>query len=204
MNASIPDRPVGGPGSAELLQRWQEKGSTDDLDQLLRIEVRVLRERILHRYGNLMRPSAGATDLAQEAVLRWLKASGNARFPTPAALRSYLLQAAWRLLVRRMHCPGRSILVMSLDSKVAFRRDQETGTALRQAEAEERSSALDLALNLLHPADQEILDLYYFQGLGQSPLAERLGVEEASVRKRLQRARHALADKLRRWEQLIA
>ena len=63
--------------------------------------------------------------------------------------------------------------------------------------------ALELALNLLKPEDQEILELVYFR---QKPVAEaatQLGVARAAVEMRLTRARRRLATKLADWSELI-
>ena len=67
----------------------------------------------------------------------------------------------------------------------------------------ERSLALDLALNLLRPAEREILRLAYLERLGIEGAAGRLGIGRDAAKMRLVRARRELARKLCRWEEAI-
>src|SRR5262245_48372238 len=87
--------------AAELLSRWQGDGDRDALDELLRIEVGILRRR-LRAAGRSPRGSVSASDVAQEAVLGLLRVRTAPRFDDPRALRSYLWRAAVRRLGLRM------------------------------------------------------------------------------------------------------
>ena len=58
--------------SQRLLERWQQGGDVDALDELLRNEVQALAVRLRSRGRGMLRPSTSASDLAQEAVLRML------------------------------------------------------------------------------------------------------------------------------------
>ena len=67
----------------------------------------------------------------------------------------------------------------------------------------DRSMALDVAVNLLMPAERAILDLVYFKQFDIAAAAERLGVTKEAANMRLVRARRALAEKLSDWDDLI-
>ena len=58
---------------------------------------------------------------------------------------------------------------------------------------ENRQEALELALNLLKPEDQEILELVYFRHQPVGEAATKLGVARAAIEMRLTRARRRLA-----------
>ncbi len=184
----------------ELLRRWQDDGDTDALDALLRTEIGALKDLIRARGGNLMSGSAGASDLAQEAVLKLLELESAPTFTDPRALRGYLWTTAWRLLLQRVRRPYR-------------RRRQIDPAASSQLPAEwivdptagagEEFSALDLAMNLL-PADaRDLLHAVYFDGRAVNELAEAAGVSDSAMKMRLMRARRALASRLAAWEDAI-
>lgn len=91
--------------SADLLRRWQEHEDRAALDELLRIEIGILKARIRRQGAQLVEPAASASDVAQEAVLRVLELETPPHFETPQALRAYLWTAAWRLLLARLRRP---------------------------------------------------------------------------------------------------
>ena len=80
--------PEGERGRA-LLARWQQSADVDALDELLRGEVVELARKLRARVGAFS-ASASAADLAQEAVLRWLRLDVPARFDDVDGLRAYL------------------------------------------------------------------------------------------------------------------
>ena len=67
----------------------------------------------------------------------------------------------------------------------------------------DRNVALELAVNLLEPDEQEILDLVYFRDLGIEGAAQQLGVNHGAAKMRLVRARRSLAKRLEGWTDLI-
>src|SRR5690242_15439230 len=87
-----------------LLRRWQEQGDIDALDELLYVEVSVLKSRLRGRSAG---SPVSASDIAQEAIARFLDVDGVPRFDHPRALRAYLWTAAWRLLAKRLRTPER-------------------------------------------------------------------------------------------------
>lgn len=195
-----PDSPPGDEARA-LLERWQRDQDRDALDRLLRLEIRALADRLRHRAGRQLRPSVSASDLVQEAVLRMLRRKEAPQFEAPEQMRAYLWKSAWRLLLNRLE--RRPVHRLSqIESK-------EVGSQLAVSagplgiEDEERNLALDLAMNLLPPDDQEILRLFYFEHLDIPTAAERLGVQRGAAEMRLTRARRRLASKLLDWADVI-
>ena len=189
--------------SARLLERWQRDGDPDALDELLRIEVDLLRGRIRRRGGNLLSPSLSSTDVAQEAVLGLIRVREPPSFEAPAALRAYLWRSAWRLLGAHFQRTGRRPARLDPASSQVAATAFATSGGLAEVEADDRAMALDLALNLLEPQAREILDRVYFRQMGVEAAARELGITEEAAKKRLARARRKLAEKLGDWSELV-
>ncbi len=189
--------------SATLLERWQTTGDTDALDDLLRIELGVLRSRLRRKAKGLLRPSMSATDVAQEAVVRMLRVRDKPHFDDSRELRAYLWKAAWRLLRHRLRKRRHALVRLDQDTSSTLRSSLQATTGPESAERRERSVALNLTLNLLRPHEREVLDLVYFQEQGIDGAAKRLGITSDAAKMRLVRARRKLATKLRHWTDLI-
>ncbi len=187
----------------QLLEQWQSANDVYALEQLLRVEVALLKARITKRGKGLIRPSQGVSDVAQEAILGMLRSSRRPRFENPVAFRAYLWKAAWRLLLRRLKKPGLNTIPMNARSSWALGRGLETTGGLGDIDRGERAVALDLALTLLPDTDRAILDLVYFQGLEIEEAADALDITRAAADMRLFRARQKLAKKLMDWNDLI-
>ena len=197
----ISDRPL--DPSAALLARWQENGDRDALDEMLRVEIGILKSRILAQGKAAPNSSMSVSDVAQDAVMRLLRVDPAPRFDTPDALRAYLWLSAWRLLAGQLRRPGQEPFRIDasrsgpLDGALATRGGQTT------VDRRDRNVALELAVNLLEPGEQEILDLVYFRDLGIEGAARQLGVETGAAKMRLVRARRSLAKRLEGWTDLI-
>jgi RNA polymerase sigma-70 factor (ECF subfamily) len=188
--------------SLPLLRRWQEAGDVEALDELLRIEVRALAVRLRHRGRGLLRPSASASDLAQEAVFRLLRLEHAPEFKDERELRAYLWTAAWRLLINR----GRARVQSAVPLSQAHSGDMglaRTGGVVSQAERADQNAALIVVMNLLRDEDREVLDLVYFQHLDVAEAARRLGIQRAAAEMRLSRARRRLAEKMVGWAEVV-
>src|SRR5262245_2746520 len=99
--AALPPAPLGRAGSlaampgsfdpadpsAEPLRKWQEEGDLEALNQLLRVEIGVLKHMIRGKKFAGLGASASASDIAQEAVLGFLKAQTPPSFSDSRALR---------------------------------------------------------------------------------------------------------------------
>jgi RNA polymerase sigma factor (sigma-70 family) len=190
------------PGSQDLLRRWQAEGDVDALDELLRTEVRAIKDLISARGRDLMSSSASASDIAQEAVLRMLQLESVPTFSDPNALRGYLWVTAWRLLLQRVRRPYRRKKKIDVGASSQLPPElivqPEAG-----AESAEAASALELALNLLPQDDRDLLHLVYFDDRRIADVAREKDLSESAVKMRLLRARRALAARLAAWEEVI-
>ena len=190
------------PGVA-LLRRWQEQGDHDALDELLRLEIAVLKNRLRSKGLRVAGDPVSVSDIAQETVVRFLEVNTAPRFDSPGKLRGYLWIAAWRLLVQRLQKAERHALRIDEMESWNLERGLSTNGGLATLDEHERSVALDLALNLLKPGERDILRLVYLERLGIEGAAEKLGVARDAAKMRLVRARRELAKKLCRWEEMI-
>jgi RNA polymerase sigma factor (sigma-70 family) len=187
---------------AALLERWQADGDVDALDELLRAEVDGLARRLRGRAGDALSASTSASDLVQEAVLRWLRLDAAPRFDDVRGLRGYLWTAAWRLLVNRVGRPG-AALRLTPDESMTLSGVFSTTGGLGALAAEEQRTALEVVVNLLRPEDRECLGLVYFQGLPIEDAALRAGVSRGAFDMRLMRARARLAERLVDWADVV-
>lgn len=187
---------------AGLLQRWQESHDVDALDQLLRSEVDGLARRLRAR-GGANSVTMSASDLAQEAVLRWLRLDEPPRFDDVRALRAYLWTAAWRLLVNRAQRADRGVVRLSSDDSMLLSGAFAVSGGLGALAADEQRTALEVVVNLLRPEDRESLGLVYFQGLSIEEAARRAGVSRGAFDMRLLRARQRLAERLVDWADVV-
>jgi RNA polymerase sigma-70 factor (ECF subfamily) len=189
--------------SARWLERWQQEGDVDALDELLRIEVHALAVRLRNRGRGLLRPSTSASDLAQEAVLRMLRLDEAPEFNDARELRAYLWTAAWRLLLNRGQARGRSAVPLSRAPSADIGLVLQGGGGVSEAERSEEHAALNVVMNLLRDEDREVLELVYFQHRDIGRVAEQLGLQRAAAEMRLSRARRRLAEKMVGWADVV-
>jgi RNA polymerase sigma-70 factor (ECF subfamily) len=187
----------------EHLRAWQEEGDLEALDALLRCEIRILKAMLRKRGGSLLQTSLAATDVAHEAVLGLLRVRTVPHFDSPLALRGYLWKAAWRLLMQHLRHRERKPSRIDGPASPEFDRFLATTGGMKKAQASDRATALDLAMNLLRPQDREILVLVYFQDLDIPEAARKIGIAVDAANMRLVRARRRLAEKLSGWAELI-
>lgn len=200
-----PEDPGGDPDaeSRKLLARWQEGGDEDALDQLLRAEVDALARKLRARAGGAISGSMSASDLAQEAVMRFLRLEDAPDFDDPRALRAYLWTSAWRLLINRLQRPGRELVRLSDSETTSLSGVFGASGGIGALERDEQRTALELVVNLLKPEDRESLRLVYFQGLPIEEAARRAGVTRGAFDMRLMRARTRLAERLVDWSDVV-
>lgn len=200
-----PDSPADEPEdpSSPLLSRWQEEGDPEALDRLLRLEVGVLKDMIQRRGRGMLGASVGVTDVAQEAVLGLLRVNTAPSFENPKALRAYLWKSAWRLLLHRLKKRRAASLDLTGTSSSAMEGFLATTGGMSGVENNDRSLALQVAMNLLKPAERDILHLVYFQHLDIPTAAKKLKTSKDAANMRLVRARRSLAQRLSDWTELI-
>ncbi len=204
-NASSSSRPSSADPSADLLHRWQDEADLDALDDLLRREVSILKELIQRKARGMLRPSAGATDVAHESVLALLKVKEPPAFDDPRALRAYLWKSAWRLLMQRMRRPRAAALLRP----EAVASLSENATVLRlggmgRLDHEERMVATRVAMTLLKDEERRLLEHFYFDEWPIAKAATELGISEEAAAMRLSRARRRLAQRLVAWHDAVA
>lgn len=93
------------------------------------------------------------------------------------SLRSYLIAIADRKAIRKYRENQRQWLASELSR-------MEAGELINR----ERTAALRQAIQQLSPLDRQILELKYFYGYTAREIANHLGMEHETVKKRLQRA----------------
>lgn len=189
--------------SLQWLQRWQQDGDVDALDQLLRIEVRALAVRLRNRGRGMLRPSTSASDLAQEAIFRMLRLEDAPQFEDPRQMRAYLWSAAWRLLINRQRAGGHSAVPLSRAQSADMGLVLERGGGASEAERADQNAALNVVMNLLRDQDRELLELVYFQHVAIEQVAKQLGIQRAAAEMRLSRARRRLAEKMVGWSEVV-
>ncbi len=190
----------------EYLRRWQESGDRDALDHLLRIEVLSLKSGLRRSRRAGASPSASASDIAQQAVAQFLRASDRSKsdqrplFDHPRALRAFLWTTALRLL--KDHARRRRVDVVHFDRKAASSANPFEPSASGGLGAVERADLhvkLGVLVNLLGDADREVMKLHYFDGLEIPEIAARLSIAASAVHQRLVRARKNLRERLASW-----
>lgn len=196
-DSRAPDDP-----SAEWLRRWQAAGDREALDALLQSEVDALKRHLQGRGGRLP-PALSASDVAQEAVLNLVKVREAPNFQEPAALRAYLWKSALRLLAAHYERAGARFERLDASASRSAGTALATTGGLGAVEAEERALALEFALHLLEPDEQQLLRLFYFEQVPLEQIAERLSVNYETAKKRLSRARGRLALKLGDWSERL-
>lgn len=189
--------------SALLLRRWQDQGDREALDELLRLEITLLRDRLRRRGAGDIAPDLSSSDFAQQSVMGLLRVRESPRFDEPAALRAYLWRSALRLLAAHAERAGQFDARLDASSSQALASALATTGGFASVERGERAAALELALQLLEPHEREILSLVYFEALSVQDAASRLGLGEEAAKKRVARARRRLAEKLGDWSELI-
>jgi RNA polymerase sigma factor (sigma-70 family) len=189
--------------SSELLRGWQERGDRAALEELLWIEIGLLKGRLRRQGSRASDASISVSDVAQEVVIRALEVEPAPRFDHPNALRSYLWTAARRLLAEHLRRGKAS--TQPLDGSPAGQLDQalQTSGGLEGVESRDRADALSVALLLLEPEDRELLELHYYRSVDAAGIAERLGIAPDTARARVARARTCLAKKLVKWTEWI-
>ena len=193
------------PGDAAQdarLARWQASGDVDALDELLREEIGALARRLRSRVGDFS-AGASASDLAQEAVTRWLGMEVPERFADLAGLRAFLWTAAWRLFLKRIERHGHAAVRLLPEESLGLSGALATSGGLGRLALDEQRAALEVVVNLLRPEDRECLQLVYFRGLPIEEAARRAGVSRAAFDMRLMRARARLAERLVDWEDAL-
>ena len=190
------------PDPDALLAQWQAGGSGADaaLDALVRRQLGFLQNYVRGRIGRHMRMHDESIDFVQGALLDLVRSDKTIRIDDESALRGLLVRivdnnirdkADW--LRRDRRDAGReggaaSDTMLARDGSV-----EEVTTPSIAAGRNETRDRLRQALDLLAPADREIILLHEWERLTFGQIAERLGIGADAARVRFQRALPRLA-----------
>jgi RNA polymerase sigma-70 factor (ECF subfamily) len=186
-----------------LLQRWHA-GDDQALADLVRQELPWVRTLVERRVGELLRQRADVDDFVQQAMLEVLRYGPRFVVESVPKFRSLMarivenvirdrneyFRARRRDLARERPLPADTVL--HLDPP------QDSVTRPSQAAARAEGKALvRVALELLDPADREVLLLRQWEELSFAAIGARLGIGEDAARMRFARAVGKLGGVLR-------
>jgi RNA polymerase sigma-70 factor (ECF subfamily) len=185
-----------------LLQRWHA-GDRQAIEALVGRDLEWIRGHVRARLGPLLRSRGETMDYVQDAVLDVLQYTP--RFLTDdrrqfRALVARIVEnhlrdahdhhaAQRRTPARERPVPTDSVLDLGVAASTVTRPDAA-------AERNEQEAWVRLALELLEPADRQVLLLRQWQGLEFAVVGEHLGIAEDAARMRFQRALPKLAKQL--------
>jgi len=199
---TLDDADTNSEDEASLLRRWQDTGDTQALDQLLRVEILHLKTRL--RAKRVDRASMGASDFADEVVLKLLRQEPAPHFDSPAALRGYLFRAARNLLIDRLRVRRGDTVRLDGTSTPVLHNMLAASKGPDALELEERRNALEVGLNLLSEDDRKVLRLTYLEEKDGPEVAQELNIAPEALRMRLVRARRRLGKLLVDWQDVVA
>ncbi|HVE14943.1 MAG TPA: sigma-70 family RNA polymerase sigma factor [Elusimicrobiota bacterium] len=172
-------------------------------EELLKGHAATVYNLALRLTGN----AADAEDLAQEALLKALKALPSFRGEAQASTWLYRITVnAWKNRVRAekrrafwKSVPLASLLMGGRDGEEDGAGDLKAADAPLDAglEQEETSKAVQGALLELEEESRAVVVLREIEGLSYEQIAQTLGLPEGTVKSRLSRAREALKAKLK-------
>lgn len=165
------------PSDRELMQGIKRRNA-DDL-------------RLLHeRYGRLafavayrtLGESGAAEEVVQDAFLAIWNKSASFDETGAANVRAWLLAIVRNRAIddlrRRQHRPNASVVIEDVDYLL------KVPDAWAEVEANEIGTHVRAAIAELPEAQQDVIQLAYFDGLSQSEIAERLGIPLGTVKGR--------------------
>jgi len=164
-------------------------------------------DKVYHLALRLTSDPTDAEDLAQDALIRALKALPT--FRGESAVETWLYRITvntWknrvRSEVRRGSGKTASIEAFAAEDhggELPFKADEPpVGVTL---ETEEREAAIQRALMELDEESRAVVLLRDLEGLAYEEIAQSLGIPEGTVKSRLSRARQALKEKLKKFVQ---
>jgi RNA polymerase sigma-70 factor (ECF subfamily) len=194
------------PDTTLLLRRWNA-GDEQALHSLLEQHMPWIRAHVSRRLGGLVRAKEETTDIVQEALVEFLRYGPRFEVSNEAHLR-YLLGRIAENVLRDQHdfytrrrrqaarerpLPDDSVL--SLDPSCA-----EVGQPSDELERKQWQAWVRLALELMEPADRQVIVLRQWDELEFSEIAARMGGSPDGARMRFQRALPKLALRIQRLQ----
>ncbi|MBN1477116.1 sigma-70 family RNA polymerase sigma factor, partial [Candidatus Sumerlaeota bacterium] len=177
------------PRSDAALVKAVRGGDGGAMDALVERHFRVVFMIAVSRLGN----REAAEDLSQEVFLRALLALEKLRDPERFA--AWLCQITrnlaqtWRT---RGQSASRLVQMVPLDEIPGEIRDTQSQGAREAMETQEREQAVHEALSHLPEEERDLVLLHFAEGMSQRDIAGRLGVNQATISRRLARALRAM------------
>ena len=183
----------------KLLQQWHA-GDGGALDALLARDLPWIREHVRRRLGDRLRRKAETDDFVQEAVLEMLRYGPRFVVQSRAQFRTLLATIAenvlrgqhhWferrrRAISRERPLPDDSVL--QLDPTARSVSSPSEGAARH-----ERQAWIRLGIELLPPADREVVLRREWDQMSFAEIGAEVGTSEDATRMRFQRALARLA-----------
>jgi len=141
----------------------------------------------------MLHNAAEAEDLTQEAFVNfWQQQKYD---PDRGSVGSYLATYTRSRALDRLRVGGGRRNIMKKVQRMTGATPRPP-SPLEQAAQSERQQRLREALNHLSPAEREVLEIAYFEGLSQSQIAHRLGIPLGTVKTRSRQGLLRLRDHL--------
>ncbi|WP_204138105.1 sigma-70 family RNA polymerase sigma factor [Halomicronema sp. CCY15110] len=185
----MPRSDAADPDSDRELVRKLQAGNTDALAMLYDRYAPMVYTLALKMLQN----AAEAEDLTQEAFVNfWQQQKYD---PDRGSVGSYLATYTRSRALDRLRVGGGRRHIMKKVQRMTG-ATLHPPTPLEQAAQSERQQRLREALNRLSPAEREVLEIAYFEGLSQSQIAQRLGIPLGTVKTRSRQGLLRLRDDL--------
>jgi len=154
--------------------------------------VRAHQERV-HSYATYMlRDSAEAQDVAQEALIRMWRHQAEI---LPLSAKSWLMRTAHNLCIDRIRRRKARSEADDGESVLSFASDTAPGPG-KLAQSQDLGRLIRQSLDALTPRDRAVVVMREVQGLPYEEIADILGLPLGTVKARLHRARERLRTRL--------
>ena len=185
-----------------LLCSWHE-GDRQSLEQLLERELPFVRDFVASRMGDLLQAREEADDLVQEAMVSALAYSPRFLVSDREQFRALLCRITENVLrdsvdkhrakkrdaAREREIPRDTLLYLDPSLSGPTRPSQAAGR-------NEERLWVRLAIDLLDPADRDLVLWHEYEGLDFEEIGARLGLTKAAARMRFTRLLPKLAEKV--------
>lgn len=171
-------------GEVELLEAWRA-GDTSAGAELIQRNTELLARFFVNKAADAM------DDLLQATFLRCVESRDAVK--DPAKFRSYLLTIAHRELIGHFRRKSRERDLFAPEATSVWDLDPTPSTLLAQRE---EHRLLAEGLRRVPLSFQVVLELFYWQDLSASEVAEVLEIPEGTVRSRIRRGRELLLQQL--------
>lgn len=186
--------------TSELLGRFHD-GDDGALEALVRDNLEWLHDRVRRRLGQKLRAKADSQDIVQDAMVEILRYAPRFRCASRNQFRALMGRIVENVIRdqndffsarrRAMSQEAGDVGMVTLDGLGGSATAPD-----RAMERNESQARLRLALELLDPADREVIVLRQWEGLEFAEIGNKLGINANAARMRFQRALPRLADRM--------